>query len=107
MTIRIVARRRNLTLVQARITKEEIRELELIEYTGNIHLIDTEEKSLAAKEKFQNLLKKYKNTGLDTESRPSFKKTDNFQICLIQVSFEEEKPASCVVLGTSTFSGKE
>lgn len=75
--------------MQARISKEEIRELELIEYTGKTHLIDTQQKALEAQELFESLNNQYKITGLDTESRPSFKKSDNFHISLVQVSFED------------------
>lgn len=73
-----------------RISKEEINKLKHIDFTGEIHLLDTEEKVSQAKEKFLNFLKENKITGLDTESRPSFKKSDNFRISLVQVSFEDE-----------------
>ncbi|WP_419168549.1 3'-5' exonuclease [Halobacteriovorax sp.] len=73
-----------------RISKEEINKLELIDFDGKIHLIDTEEKSQQSQESFQKHLEDNSITGLDTESRPSFKKSDNFQISLVQVSFEDE-----------------
>lgn len=76
-------------MIQTRITKQEINEFDLIDFEGTIHLIDTEEKCQKAKKEFLSLTSKYLITGLDTESRPSFKKTDNFKISLIQVSFDE------------------
>lgn len=82
---------KNTSKVQnGRISKEEINKLELIDFTGKIHLIDTEEKVQEAHAKFTEFLKTNSITGLDTESRPSFKKSDNFRISLVQVSFEEE-----------------
>ncbi|POB14620.1 MULTISPECIES: 3'-5' exonuclease [Pseudomonadati] len=82
--------KKNTNNIKARITKEEINSFEMIDYTGQIHLIDTEQKAQDISKRFQELNQKYNCTGLDTESRPSFKKTDNFRISLIQVSFEDE-----------------
>lgn len=67
------------------ITKEEIAELELEEFTGRIILITTEKDANKAVE----YLSKYSRVGFDTETRPSFKKGQRFKISLMQISTED------------------
>ncbi|MBP5709243.1 MAG: 3'-5' exonuclease domain-containing protein 2 [Bacteroidales bacterium] len=64
------------------ITNEEIDELELSWYKGEIVLVDTLEKFY---EIFPNLLKE-KVLGFDTETKPSFTKGIKHKIALIQLS---------------------
>jgi (2Fe-2S) ferredoxin len=64
------------------ITKEAINQLPLIEFTGVIHLIDSQEKLEASLKS----LKKEKFLGFDTETRPSFNRNDVFLPALLQLS---------------------
>ena len=69
-----------------KITKDEINELPLRAYEGPVTVVDSDEKlakALAA-------LRKEKVLGFDTESRPSFKKGQNFPASLIQLGGERE-----------------
>lgn len=69
-----------------KITKEEINALPLKAYEGPVTVVDSDEKldeALAA-------IRKEKVLGFDTESRPSFKKGQNFPASLIQLGGENE-----------------
>lgn len=66
------------------ITKEEITQLPLEEYSGEIVLINTEEE---AKEAI-DMLTQFACVGFDTETRPSFKKGQRYKISLMQISTE-------------------
>jgi ribonuclease D len=68
------------------LTKEQINQLPLSSFPGKIHLIDTLGKVQGA----VRILKRKSVLGLDTESRPSFKKGQRFPIALIQVAAEAE-----------------
>lgn len=72
-------------LFQSEITKEEVAELELIQYEGPITLIQTEEEFRKEAETIcsQSIL------GFDTETRPSFKKGKMYPTSLIQLSSPE------------------
>lgn len=64
------------------ITNEQISDMPLITFEGKIHLIETEEATLAAVKK----LKKEKYLGFDTETRPVFKKGVSYPVALLQLS---------------------
>ncbi len=64
------------------ISKEKIRELPLIVFTGNIHVIDSEDKISDAIEN----LNKETLLGFDTETRPVFSKGIKHKIALVQLS---------------------
>jgi Ribonuclease D len=67
------------------ITKDQIAELPVEEYTNRILVIDTEEDVAKA----VNYLLNFERVGFDTETRPSFKKGQNYMISLMQLATEE------------------
>jgi ribonuclease D len=69
-----------------KISKEEINELPLNAYEGPVHLI-SDDRQLA---EVLPALKKETVLGFDTESRPSFKKGQNFPASLIQLGGEND-----------------
>ena len=68
------------------ITDEELAELPLAFFEGKIHLIEKVEQLTDA----LNYLKTQKILGFDTETRPSFKKGQNHQVALLQLSTADE-----------------
>ena len=68
------------------ISKADLAQLPAAEYHGRIHLIDSPEKIEYAIE----TLRKASIIGFDTETRPSFKKGQCFQVSLLQLSTREE-----------------
>jgi ribonuclease D len=68
------------------ITQEEINELPLGVFEGNIHLITNREKA----EEIGKALINETHLGFDTESRPSFKKGQHYPIALMQFSTETD-----------------
>lgn len=64
------------------LTKEELNELEAETYSGNIHIVNTEEE---AKDACAYLMKQ-KIVGFDTETRPSFTKGETHNVALMQIS---------------------
>ena len=70
---------------QLSITKEEINELPIYQFEGDIELIETEEHALEA----INKLKNESVLGFDTETRAAFKKGESYDICLIQLATAE------------------
>ena len=69
-------------MYQSEITKEEIAELELIQYEGPINVIDSQESF----EREIGQIAINPILGFDTETRPSFKKGKVFPTSLIQLS---------------------
>lgn len=67
------------------ITKAEIAELPKEEFPGRIFLIYTEEET----DKAVSYLKQQKIVGVDTETRPSFKRGRVHKVALLQVSTED------------------
>jgi len=61
-------------------------EYERVAFEGKIHLIDSDE--LMAK--FAHECPKFTRLGFDTETRPSFKKGDNYKMALIQLSSDTD-----------------
>lgn len=69
-------------MFQSEISKEEVAELELIQFEGPISVID----SLEAFEKEISSIAREPILGIDTETRPSFKKGTIYPTSLIQLS---------------------
>jgi ribonuclease D len=69
-----------------KITKEEINALPLKSYEGRVTIVDNDDKLKTA---LRNL-RKEKVLGFDTESRPSFKKGQNYPVSLIQLGGAHE-----------------
>jgi ribonuclease D len=72
------------------LSKEEINNLPLRSFPGAIHLIDPADASPAAAGWLRRLERTRAVIGLDTESRPSFKKGEHHPICLIQLATRQE-----------------
>jgi ribonuclease D len=68
------------------ITKDEINQLPIIKFEGNVEVIATEERLLEA----INILRKESILGFDTETKPSYKKGARNTIALIQISTEKD-----------------
>lgn len=68
------------------ITDEELAELPLAFFEGKIHLIEKVEQLTDA----VNFMKTQKILGFDTETRPSFKKGQNHQVALLQLSTADQ-----------------
>jgi len=66
----------------ATITKEEIQQKPLIQFSGNIHLIDG---SIEAHNAIEEL-RKHNFIGFDTETKPTFKKGYKNKIAILQLS---------------------
>jgi len=69
-------------MFQSEISKEEVADLDLIQYNGSIKLIDTEASFL----KEIPHIREQSILGFDTETRPSFKKGVVYPTALIQIS---------------------
>lgn len=70
--------------LQLEIAPEVISQLPTLEYNHGIHII----KSLAEAKKAIEVLQKEPILGFDTESRPSFKKGENYPISIVQLATE-------------------
>ncbi len=64
------------------ITNEEIKDYPLVQFAGKVFIIDTHKKV----EDFAGLLKNQQIIGIDTETRPSFKKGANNPVSLLQLA---------------------
>ena len=73
-------------MYQSEISKEEVAGLDLIQYEGPIHLID----SMEAFEREIDRIEREPVLGFDTETRPSFKKGKLYPTSLIQISSLEQ-----------------
>jgi ribonuclease D len=67
------------------ISKEELAELPLMAFEGNIHCID----KIADVEPAVRYLKQYSVIGFDSETKPSFRKGESNNVCLLQLSTNE------------------
>ena len=68
------------------ITKEEVNTLPIYRFTGRVHLIS----SVEAAEKAESFFTEEKIYGLDTETKPVFKKGVFHPVSLLQIANEEE-----------------
>ncbi|MBP3349793.1 MAG: 3'-5' exonuclease domain-containing protein 2 [Bacteroidaceae bacterium] len=64
------------------IDKATINELPIESFVGNIHVIESVEEARKAVE----LLRQHKVLGIDTETRPSFRKGKTYKVSLVQIS---------------------
>lgn len=74
-----------MTKFNAKISKEEVNLLEVVEFSGKIILVDEESKIHAAVE----FLNTKKMVGIDTETRPSFTRGTRHKVSLMQISSDE------------------
>lgn len=74
------------TEIKKSISKEELSELELGHFEGDIHIIDSPDQLPGA----IDYLKKQAVLGFDTETRPSFKKGQVNKVALLQLSTLEK-----------------
>lgn len=73
-------------ILKKEITKDEVKELPLWRYEGDIELIENT-KDLNAALRF---LQKHETIGFDTEARPTFQKGQYNPVCLIQLACDEK-----------------
>lgn len=71
---------------QSIISKEELNQLKLRHFDGDIFVIDT----LKEADKAANYLKQFDTLGFDTETKPSFKKGCVHSVALLQLSTQHE-----------------
>ncbi|MGM0377314.1 MAG: 3'-5' exonuclease, partial [Bacteroidota bacterium] len=72
--------------MQTSISKEDIKDLPLKQFEGQVTVVEDPEKVTEVVEK----LKQNKVIGFDTETKPSFKKGVSHKVALLQLSTEEE-----------------
>lgn len=82
------------------ITKEEINALELGKYTGDIVLVDTNEELIRACEE----IRACRLIGIDTETKPSFKKGQINSVALLQIATDQK---AYIIRLKSVTMGKE
>jgi len=68
------------------IAKEDVQNYPLIEFKGNIHLVN----NLSDLVKACDIISKYNIVGFDTETKPAFKKGVSYRISLIQLSVDDD-----------------
>lgn len=68
-------------MFRTKISKEEVNELPLAEFEADIVVVDTEEKVVKA----MAYLNKCKEVGIDTETKPVFKRGQTHKVALLQV----------------------
>lgn len=71
-------------MFRSKISKEEINQLPIVEFRGKIIVVDNKEKENEAISE----LSKEKVVGIDTETRPSFKRGVFYKVSLLQFSTE-------------------
>ena len=79
------------------IEKEKINEMPLVEYNGNIYIVDTLSQVNAAVAH----LRKHPLVGFDTETRPSFKRGERHKLALVQLA----TPTECFLFRTCKLNG--
>jgi ribonuclease D len=75
-----------INMMRETISKEEVNELPLVFFEGEIIVVDTEKK---AKEAIK-VLRKQKIVGIDTETKPSFKKGQSHKVALLQIATADQ-----------------
>lgn len=73
---------RSKEMFQPKISKEEVNRLPIEEFSGKIHVID----SIDRLDNALNILNRQSIVGLDTETRPSFKRGVVYKVSLLQVA---------------------
>ena len=79
------------------IEKEKINEMPLVEYDGNIYIVDSMSQVNAAVAH----LRKHPLIGFDTETRPAFKRGEHHKLALIQLA----TPSECFLFRTCKLQG--
>ena len=69
--------------MQSKISKEELESLPIVEFTGNIHVVNDFEQAKIAVDAIREARTLI---GFDTETRPSFQKGVSYKVALIQLS---------------------
>ena len=72
--------------IYERFPKEEIGQMPKVVFPGNIYVIDTQEEALKA----ISFLNQFSILGLDTETKPSFRKGEKHKVSLLQLSTLEK-----------------
>ena len=68
--------------IYEKIPKEEIEQMPKVFFPGKIYIIETQDEVQNA----VSFLKQFSILGLDTETRPSFKKGEKHKVSLLQLS---------------------
>lgn len=76
----------NLLAFQPSVSKETIDSFPKAEFRGNLHLIDNNELLAQAVDELSG----YRAIGFDTETRPSFRKGEQHDVALLQLSTEND-----------------
>ena len=74
-----------MVILQNKIRKETLADMPKVEFTGRIFVICTEVEARKAVE----YLNDYRIVGVDTETKPSFRKGSNHKVALLQISTED------------------
>lgn len=72
-------------MIKPKISKEEVNELPIVVFVGEVKVIDHDEKVFDAIQ----ILSQHNMVGIDTETKPSFKKGMLHKVSLLQVSTED------------------
>lgn len=73
-------------IIKRKINKEQLRNYQKVVFDGKIHIAETPQEV----EQAANYLKQFSLLGIDSETRPSFKKGKVNKIALLQVATQEE-----------------
>lgn len=73
-------------IIKRTISKENIAKLTKVDFAGKIHVVETPQDA----ERAATYLKQFSLLGIDTETRPSFKKGHVNKIALLQIATEKE-----------------
>lgn len=73
-------------IIKRTISKENIAKLTKVDFAGKIHVVETPQDA----ERATTYLKQFSLLGIDTETRPSFKKGHINKIALLQIATEKE-----------------
>ena len=72
-------------IIRDTITKEEINQMPRVGFTGSIRVLETPQDI----ERAVAYLRTFPALGIDTETRPSFKRGQNYQVALLQVATDD------------------
>ena len=72
-------------MIKPKISKEEVNELPVVIFGGQVKVVDSDDKVIDAMQE----LGQHKMVGIDTETKPSFKKGLLHKVSLLQVSTED------------------
>lgn len=72
-------------IFRSKISKEEINGMEVESFKGRIYIVD----SVAEANRVLEVIMEYATVGLDTETRPSFKKGKLYNVSLLQIATDD------------------